>query len=282
MKIAATVAQARALFDAVAAPARLRADDGRAARRPPAARPAPRARAAPAVGVSVFVNPLQFGANEDLARYPRDLEGDRQKLADAGVDALFVPDAAAMYPPDSRRTSTSGGSVQPSKGSFAPTPLSRRRDGGGQTAERRASRRSVSRAEGRAANGRSAGTSCAISHFRSSVEVVPTIRERDGLAMSSRNSYLTAEQRMRSALALPRADRCCATRCQRDVNEGRGRRRRPLDPEPLATPDYFDVVDAETFEPIDRLNGSAFVIGAARFGRTRLIDNLYVTSADAG
>ncbi len=111
--------------------------------------------------------------------------------------------------------------------------------------------------------------------FGVGVEIVPTIRESDGLAMSSRNAYLDARQRA-DAPTLYRA-----LTAMRDALE-RGRSREDANAvaratlTPRAVPDYFDVVSATTFEPLERLEAPAFVIGAAHFGTTRLIDNLYV------
>jgi pantoate--beta-alanine ligase len=277
MKIAETVAQARALFDALPRPLGFVPTMGALHDGHLQLVRTARTRCA-GVGVSVFVNPLQFAANEDLARYPRDLQGDRAKLAEAGVDALFVPDAAAMYPAGfttyvdvGRLGTTFEGIVRPTHFRGVATVVAKllnvvRPDVlflGQKDAQQTAVLRAVVRDLA----------------FPASVEVVPTIRERDGLAMSSRNSYLTPEQRIHAS-SLYRALVVLRDTLQRNETKAAavGAARSTLSP--LAVPDYFDVVDAETFEPIDRLNGSAFVIGAARFGRTRLIDNLYVTSAD--
>jgi pantoate--beta-alanine ligase len=110
-----------------------------------------------------------------------------------------------------------------------------------------------------------------------SIDVVPTVRERDGLALSSRNAYLSNGQRA-AAPTLYRA----LVALRDALEEGRSKAdavalaRATLSP--LATPDYFDVVDARTFEPIDDLSPPAFIIAAARFDATRLLDNLYVGS----
>ena len=103
------------------------------------------------------------------------------------------------------------------------------------------------------------------------------MRERDGLAMSSRNAYLDSAQRA-DASSLYRALVALRDALERGAGkaEAVGVARSTLSP--VATPDYFDVVDAETFEPLDRLRPPAFVIGAARFGNTRLIDNLCVNA----
>lgn len=275
MELAATVAQARAIFDALPRPLGLVPTMGalheghlqlvRVAR-----------SSCVSVGVSVFVNPLQFGPNEDLERYPRDLAGDREKLAGAGVDALFAPDAGVMYPPGFATVIDVGpigarfeGVIRPTHFRGVATVVAKllhvarpdvlflgQKDAQ-QTAVLRAMVRDLA--------------------FPVSVEIVPTIREPDGLAMSSRNAYLTPEQRgqaptlHRALTALRDALRDGATK-----ESALAAARAALSPQAQA--DYFDVVDADTFEPLAGLDGDAFVIGAARFGTTRLIDNLYVAS----
>ena len=229
-----------------------------------------------AVAVSVFVNPLQFGPNEDLAKYPRDFEGDREKLAGAGVDVLFAPDAAAMYPSGfttyvdvGALGTTFEGVIRPDHFRGVATVVAKllhvvrpdvlflgQKDAQ-QTAVLRAMVRDL--------------------EFPADVEVVPTIRERDGLAMSSRNAYLDSEQRAHAA-SLYRALIALRETLERGGTKADaiGVARSSLSP--LAVPDYFDVVDAGTFEPVGGLAPPAFVIGAARFGDTRLIDNLYVSA----
>jgi len=227
-----------------------------------------------AVAASVFVNPLQFGPNEDLAAYPRDLRADRRLLASAGVDALLAPDEAAMYGAGFATSVNVGplgtvfeGAVRPQHFRGVTTVVAKllnlvRPDAlflGQKDAQQTAVLRRM------------------IADLAYPVEVciVPTVRESDGLAMSSRNRYLDANWRSR-APSLYRALR--ATREALD----RGRRKAAalaigaaaLDP--AAKLDYLDLVDARTFEPLERLRPGAFVVGAARFGKTRLIDNLWV------
>ncbi|HEY1656556.1 MAG TPA: pantoate--beta-alanine ligase [Candidatus Tumulicola sp.] len=277
MKIAETVAPARALFDVLPRPLGFVPTMGALHDGHLQLVRAARARCA-SVGVSVFVNPLQFAPNEDLARYPRDLEGDRAKLAAAGVDVLFVPDAATMYPPGfttsvdvGRLGTTFEGVIRPTHFRGVATVVAKllhvvRPDVlflGQKDAQQTAVLRTIVRDLS----------------FPVEVEIVPTIRERDGLAMSSRNSYLTAQERAQAS-SLYRALLALRETLARggSKSEAVGSARSTLSPQ--ASPDYFDLVDAETFEPIERPNGPAFVIGAARFGRTRLIDNLLL--ADAG
>ncbi|HLY03774.1 MAG TPA: pantoate--beta-alanine ligase [Candidatus Cybelea sp.] len=227
-----------------------------------------------AVVASVFVNPLQFAPSEDLATYPRDLEHDREKLAAAGVDALFEPGASAMYP--------AGFST------FVEVePLSARFEG----AQRPGHFRGVTTVIVKLLNivqpdalflGQKDAQQAVLLRkmiadldYLVDVEVVPTVREPDGLARSSRNRYLDSTRRA-EAVTLYQA--LCTTK---RALEGGARKADALAAgaaalSPGAQLDYLDVVDAEAFEPIEELRPPAFVIGAARFGATRLIDNLWV------
>lgn len=223
---------------------------------------------------SVFVNPTQFGANEDFDKYPRDFEADRQKLADAGVDVLFAPDPAVMYPPGYSTFVDVGamgagfeGAVRPTHFRGVATVVTKllnvvRPDVlylGQKDAQQTAVLRRVVRDL----------------DLPVRVEVVPTVREGDGLAMSSRNAYLSAEQRAAAPSlyrALNELRDAIANGTSKTDAVARARAALPA----AAAPDYFDVVDALTFEPKEELDGKTFVIGAVRFGSTRLLDNLYV------
>lgn len=228
------------------------------------------------VVVSLFVNPLQFGVNEDLAKYPRDLEGDRELLARAGVDLLFAPDVAAMYPPGFSTTvdigaigTTYEGAIRPSHFAgvttvvakllniVAPDTLFLGQKDAQQTAVLRKMIRELA--------------------FATEVDIVATQREADGLALSSRNAYLSAAHRA-AAPSLHRALGVLrdAVTSGASKDEAMARARATLDP--LATVDYFDIVDADTFEPLESPRAPAFVIGAARFGTTRLLDNLWIST----
>ncbi|HZZ00834.1 MAG TPA: pantoate--beta-alanine ligase [Candidatus Baltobacteraceae bacterium] len=275
MQIAGTVAHARAVFDVLPRPLGFiptmgALHDGHLAL-------VRRAREECAsVAASVFVNPMQFAGNEDLAKYPRDPEGDGEKLAAAGVDLLFAPDVAVMYPPGystyvdvGDMGSTFEGAVRPTHFRGVATVVTKLLHVvhpdilyvGQKDAQQTAVLRRVVRDLDL--------------HVR--VEVVPTVRESDGLAMSSRNEYLNPEQRA-AAPSLYRAlnELRDALTNGATKTEAIDRARSVL--APTATPDYFDVVDAFTFEPKERLGANTFVIGAVRFGSTRLLDNLYVGS----
>ena len=146
------------------------------------------------VVASVFVNPMQFGPNEDLARYPRDLEGDRKKLQRAGVDGLFAPEAAEIYPAGFTTVVDVGGLGRAFEGAIRPehfrgvtTVVAKLLHVVGPDVlylgQKDAQQTAVVRKMVRDLE------------FPVRVEIVPTVRERDGLALSSRNAYLDAEQR---------------------------------------------------------------------------------------
>lgn len=228
-----------------------------------------------AVVASIFVNPLQFGPSEDLATYPRDLEHDRQKLQAAGVDAVFVPDGDAIYPPDFATTVDVGAIATVFEGAIRPGHF-----------------RGVTTVIAKLLNivypdvlfvGQKDAQQAVVIRrmlvdLNSPVEIdiVPTVREPDGLALSSRNAYLDAQQRAEAptlnvALLAVRD----ALLSGRSKSEAIAAGVAVLSPS--AKLDYLDVVDGATFAPVERFVAPAFVIGAARFGTTRLIDNLWVT-----
>ena len=211
------------------------------------------------VVLSIFVNPLQFGPNEDLAQYPRDLERDRRLAAARGVDCLFVPDVAAMYPTE---------------------PLVRVHPGPmGDTLE------------GAARPGHFAGVLTVVAKlfhyvepdiaifgrkdfqqamlvqrmardldFGVEIDVAPTVRELDGLALSSRNTYLNGDDR-RAALALSRALRAVQRRGLEVLRA------------PDVRPEYLELVD-DQLRPVARADARTVVVLAARVGPARLIDNV--------
>src|SRR5882724_9274072 len=225
------------------------------------------------VAMSIFVNPLQFGPTEDLAQYPRDLERDRTLAAERGVDCLFVPDTAAMYPTEPL--------VRISPGPMADT------------------------LEGAARPGHFAGVLTVVAKlfhivepdiavfgrkdfqqamlvrrmvadldFGLEIDVAPTVRELDGLALSSRNTYLKGDDR-RAALALSRALRAVEQAWRGGEAEPGPLARRGMDvlTAPGMTPEYLELVD-EQIRPVARADARTVVVIAARVGTTRLIDNV--------
>ncbi len=226
------------------------------------------------VGASIFVNPLQFGPNEDLATYPRDLEHDREKLAAAGVDVLFAPDAAAMYGADFSTSVDVGALAGVFEGALRPGHFRG-------VATVIAKLLNIVRPDALYLGQKDAQQAVVLRKmvddlgFPVEVEIVPTIRERDGLAMSSRNAYLDASQRAQ-APSLYRALLAVREALERgsSKNDATAAGRAALSDS--ATLEYLDVVDAQSFAPLDHLRRPAFVIGAARFGTNRLIDNLWI------
>jgi pantoate--beta-alanine ligase len=232
-------------------------------------------RRAPFVVVSIFVNPTQFGPSEDLAKYPRDLEGDVAKLADEGVSVVFAPSAAEMYPAGEQTRVRVGVLSEPFCGRFRPGHFE-----------------GVATVVAKLFNlvgacvavfGRKDFQQWLIVRRMTSdllvpVDVVghPTLREADGLAMSSRNAYLSAVERER-ALAIVRgldaAVRLHASG-QRDARALEAIARQSI--EPAATSiDYVEVRDAEDLSAVDGLVPPRAVLAVAcRIGTTRLIDNV--------
>jgi len=231
------------------------------------------------VVASIFVNPLQFGPTEDLAAYPRDLEGDATKAASAGVTHLFTPATAEMYP-------------GPVLTTVSVAELTEAWEG----ASRRGHFSGVATVVAKllAIAGRCRAylgekdyqqlivVRRLVADLSFPVEVVgcPTVREPDGLALSSRNVYLTPDER-RAAPVLHRAllaGRAAVEAGERDPAAVRQAMEATLAAEPLVAPDYVAVVDAADLHVPDRLDGELRLLVAARLGRTRLIDNLGVTA----
>jgi pantoate--beta-alanine ligase len=226
---------------------------------------------------SIFVNPKQFGPNEDFSKYPRTFESDSEKLQRAGVDALFAPESAEIYP--------NGFSTYVNVDGLS------------------------DRLEGRSRPGHFRGVTTVVMKLLQMVQpnfayfgrkdaqqsrliiqmahdlnldteivVCPPVREPDGLALSSRNVYLNTDER-KAATVLYRAltaakNELAAGIC--DALQLQTSLRRKLDSEPLARVDYAEVVDAERFESILRVNRACYILLAVFIGKTRLIDNLYV------
>jgi pantoate--beta-alanine ligase len=232
-------------------------------------------RRSDAVILTIFVNPLQFGPTEDLARYPRDLAHDRALAVSREVDALFVPSVEAMYPPGSEVRVTPGATAE--------------------------------RWEGAARPGHFAGVLTVVAKLFHLVEpdlacfgqkdiqqltlvkrmvrdldwpieivAVPTVREPDGLALSSRNAYLSPADRLK-AVGLCRALQAahhawCEGEQRATVIEQRMRQQLQSDPE-IAV-EYIAIVEPDTLVPVPTVDGRTVVAIAARVGGTRLIDNI--------
>ena len=227
------------------------------------------------VVVSIFVNPTQFGPNEDLSRYPRPFKKDCDLLEKEGVDILFAPSAEEMYPPGAITYVTVEG-------------MSERLCGKSRPGHFRGVTTVVSKLfhiiePDVAFFGQKDAAQLAIIRrmardLNMPVEIVgcPIVREPDGLAMSSRNAYLTREQR-EAALILHRALRGV----QKEFEQGERRSltlieagKRIIASEPSARLDYIEIVDPSTLEAVDHLSQTALIAVAAHLGSTRLIDNI--------
>jgi pantoate--beta-alanine ligase len=225
------------------------------------------------VVVSIFVNPLQFGATEDLAKYPRDLDGDLAQLEQYGVEFVFAPTAEQMYPDGGTQVKVTGGQV-------------------------------ATLFEGRSRPGHFDGVLTVVAKLLQivqpdlvtfgqkdaqqlflvkrmvrdlnipvAVEVIETVREDDGLALSSRNRYLGPNER-RAARTLSRALEAAQSAGDRGIDSVLAAAQSVLMDEKLVTLDYLKVVDPKTFLPVDDgYRGPARVLIAAQVGPARLIDN---------
>ncbi len=236
------------------------------------------------VAVSIFVNPLQFGPNEDLAKYPRTFERDRQMLEAEGVQLLFAPTPEEMYPKGAVSYVTVEG-------------LSEKLCGRSRPGHFRGVTTVVAKlfnivAPNAAFFGQKDAAQATIIRkmvhdLNLDIEIVvcPIMREPDGLAMSSRNAYLDPQQRRQAAIlhrALMRVQ-TLADRGERSAAALLKDGKEVIAEEPAVRLDYFEVVDPDTLDPVDDITGGALVAVAAFVGSTRLIDNIIVhVGASAG
>jgi pantoate--beta-alanine ligase len=227
--------------------------------------------------VSIFVNPTQFGPDEDFQEYPRDLEKDSALLEELGVDILFVPDHQEMYP-EGYKTYVEVTELQDNF-------------------------------EGRSRPGHFRGVCTVVlklfeivnpdvAYFGQKdaqqavivkkmvqdlnldvrIQALPTVREKDGLALSSRNVYLTKEQRKAAPClvkSLREADRLIQAG-EKDSRIIKREMKKLIDSESLARLDYITIVDLEKLDPLDKIKGEALIAVAVFFGKVRLIDNMTV------
>ncbi|HUS60573.1 MAG TPA: pantoate--beta-alanine ligase, partial [Acidimicrobiales bacterium] len=229
------------------------------------------------VVTSIFVNPLQFGPSEDLDSYPRDLTGDAALAEEAGVDLLFVPSATEMYPDEVRTTVHVSGVSEPLEGRTRPTHF----DGVATVVTKLFAIVGPCRAYfGEKDFQQLAVVRQMVRDLSLPVEVVgcATIRDADGLALSSRNAYLTPEERAAAPAvhAALQAGRRAIEGGATSPDEVQRAIAAVIEAEPLGELDYAAVVDAASFEVPDPLRGSLRLLVAARFGKARLIDNLGV------
>jgi pantoate--beta-alanine ligase len=230
------------------------------------------------VVASVFVNPAQFGPNEDFNRYPRQPEKDGAMLEEAGCDLLFLPDIATIYPPGNATFVEPAGAAEGLEGACRPGHFRG-------VATVVCALFNLVRADVAIFGEKDAQQLAVIRQMvrdlHLPVEIVPgpTVREADGLAMSSRNAYLSAEER-RAAAVLHRSLRAAEAAIGEGERRGeavRERLREVLNTEPLARVEYAEVVDAESFQPVETLRGRLVLPLAVRIGGTRLIDNIRLT-----
>jgi len=227
--------------------------------------------------VSIFVNPTQFGPGEDFAKYPRPIEADLKMCRKAGVDVVFAPTPREMYPAENLTWVDVEKLSEPLCGKFRPSHF------------------------------RGVATVCAklfnivtpdIAYFGQKdaqqaivikrmvadlnmplkIIVCPTVREKDGLAMSSRNQYLTAQQKKDAAYIYKSLRKCRQMIKQgvRDTKKIKTQMRRILKHIPSADIQYISIVDAETLRNIDRVAGKVLAVVAVKIGPTRLIDNILI------
>ena len=235
-----------------------------------------KAQCAPVV-VSIFVNPKQFGPAEDFQKYPRTLESDRTLLESLGVDYLFAPPAEEIYPQSFRTLVNVEGLGNRLEGRSRPGHFQ-----GVATVVLKLFEIAQPRF---AYFGRKDAQQCRIIqqmatdlNLDTEIVVSPIVREPDGLALSSRNAYLSPDDR-RVATALYRSLeglRAEISAGQRDAAHLIAAARRVLDSEPGVKTDYVEIVDAESLEPVTVLRKRSLVLIAAHVGKTRLIDNALI------
>ncbi len=230
------------------------------------------------VVVSIFVNPLQFGAGEDLDSYPRDLDRDTRLAEAEGADVLFTPPVEEMYPRPVLTTVSVAEVSAPLEGAARPTHF----DGVATVVAKLFSIVGPCAAYfGEKDFQQVAVVRRMVADLSMPVDVVacPTVRVRDGLALSSRNAYLTPEQRA-AAPVVNRALKAGAALVlsgERDPRAVRTLMAEIIEAEPLAELDYAEVVSADSFTVPEPLAGELRLLAAVRFGRARLIDNVGVT-----
>ena len=230
------------------------------------------------VVVSVFVNPAQFAPGEDFDRYPRDLARDADLAREAGADLLYAPGRGEVYPPGfgtfvtvDKLDSVLEGASRPGHFRGVATVVTKLLNrvsphialfGQKDAQQAILIRRMVRDLE-----------------LEVEIEICPTVREEDGLALSSRNVYLTPEERRAAPVlhrALKRAESAIVSEAERDPEHLLDLIRETVATEPLVSLEYAAVVGSETLERLQRIRGEVLIPLAARVGGTRLIDNILV------
>lgn len=227
--------------------------------------------------VSIFVNPIQFGPNEDYDAYPRDLESDAEKCRKSGADLIFAPDASEMYENDfstfvdmSGPTDELCGIKRPGHFKGVCTVVSKlfnivtpdRAYFGQKDAQQLAVIKRMVR------------------DLSFGIEIIgcPIVREEDGLAKSSRNTYLNAEERKAAVIISKalKAGRSMIIEGETDASKIVSFIKSKIETEPLAKIDYVKAVDADSIKPIEEIKGKILIAAAVYLGKTRLIDNFII------
>ena len=225
------------------------------------------------VVLSVFVNPLQFGPQEDFSRYPRDLDRDRQLAQARSVDCLFAPERSAMYPAEPIARVAAGPMADVLEGKLRPGHFS-----GVLTVVAKLFH--VVEPDVALFGRKDLQQAILVQRlvrdldFPLEIEVAPTVRELDGLALSSLNTYLSSDER-RSALALFRALRAVEHAWRGGQADAAALQKKGMETlaAPGVQPEYLALVD-EAMQPVERVTAKTIVAVAARVGATRLIDNV--------
>ena len=229
------------------------------------------------VVISIFVNPAQFGPREDFKKYPRDFKRDNALARSCGVDTVFYPSAKAIYPPDyhtyvnvERLTEVLCGASRPGHFRGVATVVAKLFN--------------IVRPDIAYFGRKDIQQAVAIKHMVKDlnmpvrIKIMPTVREPDGLAMSSRNAYLSGEER-KDALVLYRSllrARALVRSGSRDASSIKAAMRSMIGKKKSVRIDYVSIVDARTLGDIRRIHGKAMAALAVKVGATRLIDNMVV------
>ena len=227
--------------------------------------------------VTIFVNPTQFGANEDLSKYPRDLERDLSLIEPLGTDLVWTPAPEIMYPPGYQTWVEVEMMTQPLEGAMRPGHFK-----GVTTVVAKLFNATQAH---KAYFGQKDAQQAAVIrqmaadlNFPIEINICPTVREPDGLAMSSRNKYLSEDER-KAATVLYRSLKSAKDLYEggeRDAEKIRGKMKEVLASEPLAQMQYVSCADYDTLEELDLIKGKALLSMAVFLGKTRLIDNFIV------
>jgi pantoate--beta-alanine ligase len=231
----------------------------------------------PSVVASIFVNPTQFGPKEDFARYPRDPERDLALLEKEGTDIVFMPEAEEMYPPGFNSWVEVGGLTEKLEGAARPGHFRG-------VATVVAKLFNIVRPDRAYFGQKDAQQLLVIKKMVKDLDMgleiiaAPTVREPDGLAMSSRNTYLSAEERKQATVlyqSLQLAQRLYAGG-EKDAGAIKAQMTALIGQQPLADIEYISIADSATLDELDKVKPPALVSMAVRFGKTRLIDNVVV------